>query len=231
MANLGVAWLVVWILPAFGAFPPLPDYLQFWLLMALGALVFFPTTLLTKPEEMDHLIRYYLQTRPLGWWGPVHREAVRRGLIVEGASAGVSGGIGGTAFSAKGLVPKRPFIKRRWTAAEAEEWTREDWIVIALSPVVMAAFMIGVAALLLFQPFGLSLTVAAVLGTGLIYWIIDPKLRAVSADYEQRQAAYLEDLERGVRWEKDAVGKGGSGQNTHEDAGRGAPEADDRGGR
>ena len=36
MANLGVSWLVVWVLPAFGVIPPLPDHLQFWLLMALG---------------------------------------------------------------------------------------------------------------------------------------------------------------------------------------------------
>jgi Na+/proline symporter len=190
MANLGVAWLVVWVLPAFGVFPPLPDYLQFWLLMALGALVFLPTTLLTKPEEMDHLIRYYLQTRPLGWWGPVHREAVRRGLIVEEGRRGVEG------------TAPRPFVKRSWTAAEAEEWTREDWMVIVLSPIVMACFMIGVASILLLRPGGLWMTVGALVGTGLIYWIIDPKLRAISAEYEARQAAYLEDLERGLRWEE-----------------------------
>jgi hypothetical protein len=180
---------VVWILPSFGVFPPLPDYLQFWLLMALGALAFFPATLLTKAEDMDHLIRYYLQTRPLGWWGPVHREAVRRGLIRE---------------EPQGVGP-RPFIKRSWTASEAEEWTREDWIAIALSPLVMASFMLGVAALLLLQPWGLTLTAAAVGGTGIIYWVIDPKLKAVSAEYEVKQAAYLEDLERGVRWERDTT--------------------------
>ncbi|MGW8267186.1 MAG: sodium:solute symporter family transporter [Longimicrobiales bacterium] len=222
MANLGVAWLVVWILPAFGVFPPLPDYLQFWLLMALGALVFLPTTLMTEPEEMDHLVRYYLQTRPLGWWGPVHREAVRRGLILEAghenAGHGTTGnggaetmgpGMAGSAGGPKGGSAmagstRRPLVKRTWTAAEAEEWTREDWMVIALSPVVMAFFMIGVAALLLLRPGGILMTGGAVLGSGLIYWIIDPKLRAVSAEYEQRQARYLEDLERGVRWEPSA---------------------------
>lgn len=225
MANLGVAWLVVWVLPAFGVFPPLPDYLQFWLLMALGAVVFLPATLFTRPEKMDHLIRYYLQTRPIGWWGPVHREAVLRGLILEGEGGGKSpedeaadsdgGAPAGsqragaeelTGRDRKGWAPirprARPFVKRSWTAAEAEEWTREDWFVIALSPLVMAAFMIGVANLLLLQPLGLTLTVSAVLGTFLIYWIIDPKLRAVSAEYETRQAAYLEDLERGLRWEE-----------------------------
>jgi hypothetical protein len=82
-------------------------------------------------------------------------------------------------------------------------------MVIALSPVVMAFFMIGVAALLLLQPGGLWMTGSAVVGTGLIYWIIDPKLKAVSAEYEQRQAAYLEDLERGVRWERSGTAERG----------------------
>jgi hypothetical protein len=170
--------------------------------MALGAAVFLPATLLTKPEEMDHLIRYYLQTRPLGWWGPVHREAVRRGLIDEGpAGEGILGqGMAGPAGP-------RPLIKRTWTAAEADEWTREDWIVIALSPMVMASFMVGVASLLVLRPGGILLTVFAVLGTLVIYWVIDPKLRAVSAEYEQRQAKYLEDLERGVRWEQAGSGE------------------------
>jgi hypothetical protein len=217
MANLGVAWLVVWVLPAFGVFPPLPDYLQFWLLMALGALVFFPVTLMTKPERMDHLVRYYLQTRPIGWWGPVHAEAVRRGLIDEADEAGTSSlvagdgmagsaGAGSVGVSMAGSA-RRPFIKRTWTAAEAEAWTREDWFVIALSPLVMGAFMIGVASLLLLQPGGIALTLFALVGTGVIYWIIDPKLRAISSEYEQRQAKYLEELERGVRWDE----SGGSG--------------------
>lgn len=197
MANLGVAWLVVWVLPAFGVFPPLPDYLQFWLLMGLGAVIFLPATLLTAPEDMDHLIRYYLQTRPLGWWGPVHREAVRRGLIQQDTACGVRG---------VGVAGSRPLIKRTWTAAEAEAWTREDWVAIILSPLVMACFMIGVASLLLLRPGGILLTLSAVVGTGVIYWVIDPKLRAVSAEYEERQARYLEELERAVRWEREGGG-------------------------
>jgi hypothetical protein len=204
IANLGVAWLVVWVLPAFGVFPPLPDYLQFWLLMGLGAAVFLPATLLTRAEDMDHLVRYYMQTRPLGWWGPVHQEAVRRGLIEEANPAG--DGIAGSA-APSGQTRSRPFIKRQWTADEAEEWTREDWIVIALSPLVMAAFMIGVASILVLRPGGIALTLFAIVGTLLIYWIIDPKLRAVSAEYESRQAKYLEELERGVRWETAQAGE------------------------
>jgi Na+/proline symporter len=83
IANLGFSWLVVWILPNFGVIPALQDYQQFWMLMVLGALVYFPVTYLTKPEDMDHLVKYYVMARPIGWWAPVRREAERRGLITR----------------------------------------------------------------------------------------------------------------------------------------------------
>jgi SSS family solute:Na+ symporter len=81
IANLGLSWLVVWVLPSFGLLPELPDYQQFWVLMILGAVIYLPVTLLTPPDEMDHLVRYYVMSRPIGWWGPVRREAERRGLL------------------------------------------------------------------------------------------------------------------------------------------------------
>lgn len=189
MANLGVSWLVVWVLPAFGVYEPLPDHLNFWLLMALGAAVFLPVTLLTRPEGMDRLVRYYVMTRPLGWWGPVHREAVRRGLIEDAAPARDAG--------------PRPLIRRAWTAEQAGDWTREDWIAIVLSPVVFALLMIGVTKLLLLQPGGVLMVIAAVVLSGVIYWVIDPKLRAVSAEYEARQEAYVKQLEARLRWRDD----------------------------
>ena len=37
--------------------------------------------LLCTPPEMDVLINFYSRIRPFGFWGPVKREAVRRGLI------------------------------------------------------------------------------------------------------------------------------------------------------
>lgn len=83
IANLGLSWLVVWILPAFGVIPDLPDYLQFWSLMLLTALVYIPVTYFTKPENMDHLVRYYVMSRPIGFWGPVRREAEKRGLLMN----------------------------------------------------------------------------------------------------------------------------------------------------
>ncbi|HEX9886256.1 MAG TPA: hypothetical protein VGA70_07195, partial [Longimicrobiales bacterium] len=199
MANLGVAWLVVWVLPSFGLFPPLPDYLQFWLLMALGAMVFVPATLATPPEKMDHLVKFYVQTRPLGWWAPVRDEAVRRGVIAPQGPP-----LAALDVSAETRPRPRPLIRRTWTPAEADDWSREDWIAIVLSPVVMAGLMVGVASLVLLQPNGILLTGGAVVGTVFIYWVIDPKLRAISQGYEQEQAAYLAELERQVRWEEES---------------------------
>ena len=83
IANLGLSWLVVWILPEFGILPQLQEYQQFWLLMLLGALIYIPVTFLTEQEDMGHLVKYYVMSRPLGWWGPVRREAEKRGLLQE----------------------------------------------------------------------------------------------------------------------------------------------------
>ena len=81
IANLGLSWLIVWILPSFGIIPDLPDYLQFWTLIFLNALIYLPVTYLTKPENMDHLVEYYVMCRPIGFWKPVKNEAIRKGLI------------------------------------------------------------------------------------------------------------------------------------------------------
>ena len=81
ISSLVFSWLVVWVLPLFGVIPRLPDFVQFWVLLVLGTLVFLPFTLLTPPENMDHLVRFYVMTRPIGFWGPVKAEALRRGLL------------------------------------------------------------------------------------------------------------------------------------------------------
>ncbi|UCC39799.1 MAG: Na+:solute symporter [Candidatus Aminicenantes bacterium] len=89
IANLGLSWLIVWVLPELNVFPPLPRHFQFWIMMILGALVYLPLTFLTKPEDMDRLVKYYMMSKPLGWWKPVREEAERRGLLkVDGDQNG-----------------------------------------------------------------------------------------------------------------------------------------------
>ncbi|MEZ4701319.1 MAG: hypothetical protein R2834_13365 [Rhodothermales bacterium] len=94
-----------------------------------------------------------------------------------------------------------PLIRRTWTAAEADEWTREDWITIVISPIVFVLLMVGVALACLYQWEGYLMTAAGVILLILMHWIIDPKLKAISEEYEKKQKAYLEDLEANARWQ------------------------------
>jgi hypothetical protein len=60
-------------------------------MMVLGATIYLPLTFLTKPEDMDRLVKYYVMSRPLGWWGPVKREAEKRGMIAPEMPAAAGG--------------------------------------------------------------------------------------------------------------------------------------------
>ncbi|HID07833.1 MAG TPA: hypothetical protein EYP10_11890 [Armatimonadetes bacterium] len=94
------------------------------------------------------------------------------------------------------------WLKRDWTPEEADEWTKEDWIAIVLAPLGYILLMLGVALSLLALPIGYALLVAGVMVTFVMHWVIDPKLRSLSEEYERRQKAYLEELERIERWQE-----------------------------
>jgi len=92
-------------------------------------------------------------------------------------------------------------IRRNWSAKEADEWTREDWIAIILSPFCYVLITLGAAMSILLQisgyimlSFGIGLTV-------IVHLVIDPKLKAISREYEKKQQNYLHELEAKVRWQ------------------------------
>ena len=93
-----------------------------------------------------------------------------------------------------------PFIRKEWTAAEADEWTKEDWITIILSPIIYLLLTVGTALACLLQWEGYVLTAVGIVLTVVMHKIIDPKLRAISEEYEKKQKGYLEDLESSTRW-------------------------------
>jgi len=98
------------------------------------------------------------------------------------------------------------FIKRSWSAAEADEWTKEDWLTIVISPVAYILIMIGVAlSFLLLWP-GFIILALGIIATVMMHWIIDPKLKAISDEYESKQKEYIMELERSVRWEEEKHG-------------------------
>jgi len=185
IANLAASWLVVFVLPALGVLPKLPDWASFWLLAVLVALVYVPVCFLTKPDDMDHLVRYYVQARPAGFWGPVRAEAIRRGLIPD---------------DAKETVP--PLFARHWTPAQADLWTRHDWVASLLSALCYLLVAVGVAGTLLARPWGYAALAVSILCGWLMFRIIDPKLRALSVAFEAQQAGYLDRMNQAQRWEE-----------------------------
>ena len=82
-----------------------------------------------------------------------------------------------------------------------DEWTKEDWISIILSPLAYIGFAVGVALSVLLLKVGFIILGMAVVITALMHWLIDPKLRMISEEYERKQKHYLEELEKIERWE------------------------------
>ena len=95
-----------------------------------------------------------------------------------------------------------PLVRRTWTAAEADKWTREDWFVIVLSPICYFGLTLGVALCFLLRWEGFAITAVSIVLVVWMHWIIDPKMKAISEEYEKNQQGYLVDLEDSVRWKQ-----------------------------
>jgi len=93
------------------------------------------------------------------------------------------------------------WIRRSWKAEQADEWTKEDLIASALSVLSYIALTVGEALSLLQQVIGFIILGAAIIFIVLMIYVIDPKLKAISSDYEKKQKEYIEDLEKIIRWE------------------------------
>ncbi len=52
--------------------------------MGLSLAATIAAAVLTKPADMEVLVKFYAKVRPFGFWGPVRRECVRRGLVPAG---------------------------------------------------------------------------------------------------------------------------------------------------
>ncbi len=92
-------------------------------------------------------------------------------------------------------------LKRHWTTIEADDWSKEDFIAAGLGVLCFVAVAIGTPYAFLLRPVGFVLLGASALLGWVTLWIINPKLEAVSAEYETKQKEYLERLEKIMRWE------------------------------
>jgi hypothetical protein len=97
---------------------------------------------------------------------------------------------------------KMGWIKTKWTPEEADRWTEEDYITFIISPLIYVLLALGVAFSLLLLWYGWVMLGASIILLIVMIKIIDPKLKAISEDYETKQKKYLEDLEKIARWEE-----------------------------
>ncbi|MFC1619601.1 hypothetical protein ACFL45_06605 [Candidatus Neomarinimicrobiota bacterium] len=93
-------------------------------------------------------------------------------------------------------------IRRKWTPKDADEWAREDWLAIIISPIAYIGLAVGVALSMLLFPLGFIILGISIVLIVLMHWIIDPKLKMISTEYEKKQKHYLESLEKTIRWEE-----------------------------
>lgn len=93
------------------------------------------------------------------------------------------------------------WLRREWTPEDADEWTKEDLLASIISPLAYVALTIGVALSLLALTVGYIVLLIGVALTLVMYFVIDPKLHTISFEYEKKQKAYLEELEKIQRWE------------------------------
>lgn len=93
-------------------------------------------------------------------------------------------------------------IRREWTPKDADEWAREDWLAIIISPITYIGLAVGVVLSMLLLPLGFIILGISIVLIVLMHWIIDPKLKMISTEYEKKQKHYLENLEKTIRWEE-----------------------------
>ena len=93
------------------------------------------------------------------------------------------------------------FIRREWTSADADDWHKEDWLSIIFSVISYIAFVIGTALSFLSITLGYVILALGIVSAGIMFWIIDPKLKRISNEYEKNQKDYLRQLEDIQRWE------------------------------
>ena len=95
------------------------------------------------------------------------------------------------------------WIRRSWTPAEADDWTKEDVITMVASTLAYITLTIGFALSFFLLWYGFLTLAAGIVFTVFMHWVIDPKLKVISSEYEAQQKKYLLELEKKLRWEED----------------------------
>jgi ABC-type bacteriocin/lantibiotic exporter with double-glycine peptidase domain len=74
-------------------------------------------------------------------------------------------------------------------------------LAIIFSVVSYIALVIGTALSFLTITVGFVILALGIVSAGIMIWIIDPKLKKISSEYEKKQKDYLRQLEDIQKWE------------------------------
>ena len=92
-------------------------------------------------------------------------------------------------------------MARKYTPEQAEKWGWEELVACILSPASYIFVSLGLALVILLIPMGWVYLAIGLISTALMYLVIDPKLRAISDEYERNQAEFLKHVESVSKWE------------------------------
>jgi hypothetical protein len=93
-------------------------------------------------------------------------------------------------------------MEKKYTAEQAEMWGWEELLACIFAPVSYIFVSLGLALIILLIPMGWVYLAIGLIATVLMYLVIDPKLRAISDEYEKRQAEFLKHVESVSKWEE-----------------------------
>ncbi len=93
-------------------------------------------------------------------------------------------------------------FKKDWTAAEADEWTYHDFWAALLGVLAYILIAVGIIGAFMLQVWGFAAVIVSLILSLIMFFIIDPKLKAMSRAFDKKQGGYLEKMEQNNRWEK-----------------------------
>lgn len=93
-------------------------------------------------------------------------------------------------------------FRRYWRPSDADEWTIHDLLASFFSVASYVLVGLGTMGALLLQLWGFIALAIGIVSIVLMYFIIDPKLRAMSEAFAKRQKEYIEYIDKTTRWEK-----------------------------
>jgi len=94
-------------------------------------------------------------------------------------------------------------MAKKYTPEQAENWGWEELVACITAPAGYIFITIGLALVCLLRWDGWVYLIIGIVSTLVMYFVMDPKLRAVSDEYEKQQAEWLKHVENVSKWQEE----------------------------